>query len=60
VKIRHVRDYRAARKDEFPDVGDQIDAIWKVLRTLKLPKEAQNLVDEIDRVKRKYPKPNTQ
>lgn len=55
--IVHRRDYRDARKTEYPDVGDQLDAIWGILRSLKLPKDAQNLVDEIDRIKRKFPKP---
>ncbi len=36
---------------------DQLDEIWKILRTLKLPKDAQVMVDEIDRIKAKYPKP---
>ena len=57
MKIRHVRDYRQARKDEYPDIGDQLDAIWGILRSLKLPKDAQDIVDEIGRIKRKYPKP---
>ena len=57
MKIRHVRDYREARRQEYPDVGAQLDAIWGILRSLKLPKDAQDLVDEIDRIKRKYPKP---
>ena len=56
MKIRHVRDYREARKAEYPDVGDQLDAIWGFLRTMKLPKDAQDLVDEIDWVKDRYPK----
>lgn len=56
MKITHRRDYREARKTEYPGIGDQLDALWKVLRTLSLPPEAQVIVDEIDRVKRKYPK----
>lgn len=57
MRIKHVRDYRQARKDEYPDIGDQLDAIWGILRSLKLPKDAQDIVDEIGRIKRKYPKP---
>ena len=56
MRIRHIRDYREARRQEYPDVGAQLDAIWGILRSLKLPKDAQDIVDEIDRVKKKYPK----
>jgi hypothetical protein len=55
-KIVHRRNYREARKAEYPDVGDQLDAIWGVLRTMKVPKEAQDVVAEIDRIKARYPK----
>ena len=55
-KIVHKRDYREARKNEYPDIGDQLDAIWNVLGTLALPKQARAIVDEIDRIKKKYPK----
>lgn len=56
MKITHRRDYREARKKEYPDVGEQLDALWEVLSTLALPKKARDIVDEIDRIKKKYPK----
>jgi hypothetical protein len=59
MKIRHVRDYAEARREDYPDIGDQLDAIWAVLKTQNLPKETRDLLDRVEAVKRKYPKPKT-
>lgn len=56
MKIRHVRDYVEARRSEYPDIGEQLEAIWAVLKTQKLPKEAADILGRIEAVKRKYPK----
>jgi hypothetical protein len=31
MKITHVKDHAVARKEAYPDIGDQLDAIWTVL-----------------------------
>lgn len=51
--------YRLRRRLEYPDVGEQLDAIWKALAALPqpLPAEAQAVLDRINAVKAKHPKP---
>lgn len=56
MRIVHARDYREARREEYPAIGDQLDAIWKFLRLSPVSDEVQKLLDEIDCVKAKYPK----
>lgn len=59
MRINHTADYRKCRAKEYPDVGDQLDALWKVLQanpTVSIPEEAQGVVARIGEVKRKFPK----
>lgn len=56
MKITHLRDYREARRSEYPEIGDQLDAIWDALRGQKLPNETKDVLDKIDAIKSKYPK----
>lgn len=54
--------YKQLRADEYPAIGDQLDAIWKELnaRRLKgenLTQDADDMLGQILAVKRKHPKP---
>lgn len=51
------------RKAEYPDVGDQLDAIWKQINYDRLEgkalvQEADDVLNAILAVKAKYPKPD--
>lgn len=49
--------YDALRADEYPSVGEQLDAIWKTLAAIKtLPTEARDILARIKAVKAKHPK----
>ena len=57
-KITHVDPYDSRRADEYPPIQDQLDAIWKALAKLQtLPPDTQSMLNEIQAVKDKYPKP---
>jgi len=51
------------RRKAYPDLGDQLDAIWKALnyaqmtKSLKLPKETDAVLGKVLAVKRNNPKP---
>lgn len=50
------------RKDAYPEIGAQLDAIWKQLnydrmQGRQLIQEADDLLNEVLAVKAKYPKP---
>lgn len=59
MRVRHVRDYRVARRDAFPSQGDQLDAIWEALASLGsgLPTKTQDMLAQVQAVKAKFPKP---
>lgn len=49
------------RKAEYPDIGDQLDVIWKELKKRKdggenLNNDTNTMIDQIFAVKSKYPK----
>lgn len=54
--------YNEARKREYPPIGDQLDALWKLI-TANRDKldlgQSEQLLDMIQAVKDKYPKPPT-
>ncbi|AOY90566.1 hypothetical protein BKK79_01015 [Cupriavidus sp. USMAA2-4] len=53
-------DHGPRRALEYPDVGDQLDAIWKALATLpreSLPTETSAMLDRVQAVKARFPKP---
>jgi hypothetical protein len=58
MKIRHVRDYCEARKEAYPPVGDQLDALFRHFASDpdNVPAELQGWVDACMAVKEKYPK----
>lgn len=60
MKIQHNEDYRKLRAAEYPKVGDQIDAIYKMALALQgtqeLPPETLQWMSQVAAVKAKYPK----
>lgn len=57
MKIVHRKDYREARRAAYPDIGDQLDAIWKALAVQQgLPSDTQAMLTQVYEVKRRYPK----
>jgi hypothetical protein len=45
-------DYYALRRNEYPEIGDQLDALWKGVDSA----EFANVMNKIQEVKQKYPK----
>lgn len=48
-----IPDYYALRRNEYPSLGDQLDAIWKGSGSTAFT----NMMNKIEEVKAKYPKP---
>jgi hypothetical protein len=64
LKITHTEDYRTLRKQQMPDAGDQLDALWKIIETivsanpvLKAALEAIPEFQKVMQIKAKIPKP---
>lgn len=57
MKIEHNVDYRDKRRAEYPDIGDQLDALWHALSGTALGKIGEEMRARIQAVKAKYPKP---
>lgn len=54
-----VETYDMKRVREYPRIGDQLDALWKLFGpTAPAGSEAKTVFDQIVAVKAKYPKPN--
>lgn len=58
--INHSRDYREVRKAEYPDIGDQLDAVFKLAQYLQdlghpLPPETRHWIEQCQQVKDQYP-----
>lgn len=54
--------YIQKRRDDYPDIHDQLDVIWKAFAELKrngilLPAEADEMLTDIAAVKTLHPKP---
>lgn len=54
--------YAEKRREEYPPIGDQLDALWKELNYRRingdpLTQEADNILNKILDVKAKHPKP---
>lgn len=54
--------YKSDRFNEYPEIGDQLDAIWKQFNQYRLSgdpliSEADDLLNQILAVKNKFPKP---
>ena len=55
-------DYRSQRSIDYPDVGDQLDAIIKGLKFIDqggtdVGVDCEALINKVDALKAKYPKP---
>jgi hypothetical protein len=61
MKVSVKGDYAARRRAEMPPIGEQLDALWKAIATIKaLPPETTEMLERIAAVKSKFPKrPNT-
>lgn len=54
------RSYDQERRAAYPDVGAQLDAIWKAFASLDrgaLPPDTAAMLDQVIAVKQQYPKP---
>lgn len=56
TKINHGGDYAEKRRAAYPDIGDQLGALWEAIGAKKLPPDAEAIRARIDDVKRRYPK----
>lgn len=60
--INHHRPYREARKKLYPDLKDQVGALWKAIDEfasqtgILLPQESADMLNRIHEVKAKCPK----
>lgn len=52
-------DYRAKRREAYPPIGDQLDALWKALAAdpSAIPAPAAEMLIKIQSVKQQIPKP---
>lgn len=60
-KITYRRDYREARKQLYPPVGEQLDAMYKLGESLReqglsLPEDVMQWLDKVRSVKDSVPK----
>ena len=51
-----VANYTDSRRAEYPSVGDQLDAIWKILMDMDPTVEQDVVCEKIKVVKEKWPK----
>lgn len=58
--ISHKRCYKEARLKEYPPIGDQLDAVYKLAKALQgaieLPPDVLKWIADIDEVKTKFKK----
>ena len=55
MKIQHREDYRKLRRQDYPKIGDQLDALWHSMNNGDTPK-IEPFYSMIKAVKDKYPK----
>lgn len=56
-------EYKYNRASEYPDIGDQLDEIWKFINQMRLngtdlPQDTDDMLGKILAVKKKHPKPS--
>lgn len=61
MKIKHTEPYKPLRAAAYPDIGDQLDAVFKLVEYLHeqgfdLPAEVVHWKDQCRGVKNKFPK----
>lgn len=52
MRLKFTDDYAKRRKEAYPPIGDQLDALWKG------GAEAEKMKQRIAAVKNQYPKPS--
>lgn len=59
MKVSHQSDYRKKRAAAYPEINEQLEALWKAISAdnKPLPPETREVFDRIAAVKAKYPKP---
>ena len=60
-KEEKANEYKEKRKQEYPDIGSQLDIIWKqfnfmILNGGELLPECEDMLSDINKIKSKYPK----
>lgn len=55
INKRMSENYSEKRRREYPSVGDQLDAIWKILLNNE-DEDSNNIKNKISEIKAKYPK----
>lgn len=55
LKLKHVEDYRKLRKQAYPAIGDQLDALWHAMDENEIQR-IEPFYSMIKEVKDKYPK----
>jgi hypothetical protein len=56
MNVHITGNYQKRRVAEYPSIGEQLDAIWKVVAKEPMPLETQAMFDRIAAIKKKYPK----
>lgn len=61
MKIHHKSDYRALRRTQYPDIGDQLDALLALAESFRqgghaIPEKSLRWIESCQAVKRRYPK----
>jgi len=61
LKIKHREDYAQKRREAYPDLADQMDAMVKMAEALQrqglaIPPETQSVIDRCRAVKKRFPK----
>lgn len=51
MKLKVEQDYAELRRKDYPDIGDQLDALWKGGTAL------EEMARKVAAIKKKYPKP---
>jgi len=61
MKIEHPADYRRKRAEQYPPVGDQLDAIWSAIEALAnghpIPNDSAVMLDRLRSLRERIPKP---
>lgn len=59
MKVQVFVDYKAKRRDAYPDIGEQLDALWKAIDgyAATLPPETAQMLEQVKSVKTRFPKP---